>query len=84
MRRPWFDIKLTPDLRFQRKTRLNAKEAEYRQIGEDALKTSYKILRSGGWKQEKKLQSTGDVVCTKTVNGKKLFRLSVRTKVLQK
>jgi hypothetical protein len=52
------------------------KDAEYKRLGEDILHTSLQILDRGDWKREKSIK--GDLVESKMIGGKKVFKLTVR------
>ena len=54
-------------------------EKEYRQKAEASLFEAWEILNSSGWKVEKSVEATGDIVHSKpSAKGKKkLFRLTV-------
>ena len=54
---------------------LISKEAEYKRLGEDILYTSMQILEKGEWKKEKSIK--GDLVQSKIIAGKKVFKLTV-------
>ena len=46
-------------------------------MGEDILDRAWTLLIAPDWKEEKRLESTGDVVYSKVVKGKKLFKVHV-------
>lgn len=48
-------------------------------IGEEMLMTAWELLNSGGWRLENRLEN-GDRVDVKSVNGKRVFKLSVSNK----
>ena len=54
-------------------------EKEFRQKAEASLFEAWEIINSSGWKVEKKVDGTDDVVHSKQCKGKKkkLFRLTV-------
>jgi len=68
-------IRIPGKFRRKRNKPLTPQEAEYKKLAEECLQNAWTTLNTTDWKLEKKLDN-GDTVHVKTVNGKKLFKLT--------
>merc|ERR1719186_1827382 len=68
-------IRIPGKFRRKRSKPLTPQEAEYKKMAEEVLQNAWRTLNSDNWKLEKNAEN-GDTVHVKTVNGKKLFKLT--------
>lgn len=68
-------VRIPNKFRRRKNLSLSTMESEFKKLGQDTIQEAWRSLNSNGWKIEKQMEN-GDSVHVKTVNGKKVFKLT--------